>query len=180
MGAGARGLMTYVPLPGDGRPHTVTLIPGDGVGPEVTDAVVEVVEALGAPIIWERCAARDSAGECPAEQRQQKIVGWQAPTHRHSHTRQMSPASVAGPQCVQSSCSTCHLTASWSRVEYEVRSCNDTMRLMHRSRSYTRRFTRRAHPCAGSTTCPGPGRTASRTTWCPATCWRPSSATACA
>ncbi len=55
--AGARGLMTYVPLPGDGKPHTVTLIPGDGIGPEVTEAVVEVVEALGAPIIWERCAA---------------------------------------------------------------------------------------------------------------------------
>ena len=47
--------MTYVPLPGDGRPHTVTLIPGDGVGPEVTEAVTDVVEALGAPIIWERC-----------------------------------------------------------------------------------------------------------------------------
>ncbi len=54
VGVGARSLMTYVPLPGDGRPHTVTLIPGDGVGPEVTEAVVEVVEALGAPIIWER------------------------------------------------------------------------------------------------------------------------------
>ena len=56
MSAGSRSLMTYVPLPGDGRPHTVTLIPGDGIGPEVTEAVTEVVEALGAPIIWERCA----------------------------------------------------------------------------------------------------------------------------
>ena len=60
VGAGARGLMTYVPLPGDGKPHTVTLIPGDGIGPEVTDAVTEVVEALGAPIIWERCAEPSS------------------------------------------------------------------------------------------------------------------------
>lgn len=25
--------------------HTVTLIPGDGIGPEVTDAMVKVVEA---------------------------------------------------------------------------------------------------------------------------------------
>ena len=48
--------MTYVPLPGDGKPRTVTLIPGDGIGPEVTAAVCEVVAALGAPIIWERCA----------------------------------------------------------------------------------------------------------------------------
>ena len=48
--------MTYVPLPGDGKPRTVTLIPGDGIGPEVTAAVCEVVAALGAPVIWERCA----------------------------------------------------------------------------------------------------------------------------
>lgn len=48
--------MTYVPLPGDGRPHVVTLIPGDGIGPEVTDVVTKVVDVLGAPIIWERCA----------------------------------------------------------------------------------------------------------------------------
>ena len=49
-----RGIMTYVPLPGDGAAKTVTLIPGDGAGPEVTSAVVRVVDALGAPIKWER------------------------------------------------------------------------------------------------------------------------------
>jgi len=31
----------------------VTLIPGDGIGPEVTEAAVRVVEAVGAPIDWE-------------------------------------------------------------------------------------------------------------------------------
>ncbi|KAL3141973.1 hypothetical protein ABBQ32_004619 [Trebouxia sp. C0010 RCD-2024] len=50
----ARGLMTYVPSPGDARRQTVTLIPGDGIGPEVTGAVTRIVEALGAPIQWER------------------------------------------------------------------------------------------------------------------------------
>ena len=30
------------------RTHRITLIPGDGIGPEVTAAVVEVVEAAGA------------------------------------------------------------------------------------------------------------------------------------
>jgi isocitrate dehydrogenase (NAD+) len=30
-----------------------TLIPGDGIGPEVSDATVEVLEALGAPFKWE-------------------------------------------------------------------------------------------------------------------------------
>jgi isocitrate dehydrogenase (NAD+) len=34
--------------------HTITLIPGDGIGPEVTDAVVRIVAAAGVPIDWER------------------------------------------------------------------------------------------------------------------------------
>ncbi len=37
--------------------HTVTLIPGDGIGPEVTDAAVLVAEAAGARIAWERVEA---------------------------------------------------------------------------------------------------------------------------
>jgi isocitrate dehydrogenase (NAD+) len=37
--------------------HTVTLIPGDGIGPEVTDAAVRVAEAAGARIVWERVEA---------------------------------------------------------------------------------------------------------------------------
>jgi len=35
------------------RSHRVTLIPGDGIGPEVTEAAVRVVEATGVPIEWE-------------------------------------------------------------------------------------------------------------------------------
>jgi isocitrate dehydrogenase (NAD+) len=34
--------------------HTITLIPGDGIGPEVTDAVVRIVAAAGVRIEWER------------------------------------------------------------------------------------------------------------------------------
>ena len=34
--------------------HTITLIPGDGIGPEVTAAVVSVLEATGVRISWER------------------------------------------------------------------------------------------------------------------------------
>jgi isocitrate dehydrogenase (NAD+) len=33
--------------------HTITLIPGDGIGPEVTKAVVGILEASGASIEWE-------------------------------------------------------------------------------------------------------------------------------
>jgi isocitrate dehydrogenase (NAD+) len=36
---------------------TVTLIPGDGIGPEVVDAAVRVVEATHVPIRWERLEA---------------------------------------------------------------------------------------------------------------------------
>ncbi len=34
--------------------HTVTLIPGDGIGPEVTEATVRVIEAAGVDIQWDR------------------------------------------------------------------------------------------------------------------------------
>ena len=35
------------------RTHTITLIPGDGIGPEVTDAVVRILEATGVRFEWE-------------------------------------------------------------------------------------------------------------------------------
>ncbi len=34
--------------------HTVTLVPGDGIGPEVSAAVVRILKASGAEIEWER------------------------------------------------------------------------------------------------------------------------------
>jgi len=33
--------------------HTITLIPGDGIGPEVTEAVVRIVNASGVSVDWE-------------------------------------------------------------------------------------------------------------------------------
>jgi isocitrate dehydrogenase (NAD+) len=39
------------------RPHRVTLIPGDGIGPEVCDAALRVVEAAGVAVEWERMEA---------------------------------------------------------------------------------------------------------------------------
>jgi isocitrate dehydrogenase (NAD+) len=44
-------------------PHRVTLIPGDGIGPSITDAVVRIVEAAGARIEWDRRDAGVSALE---------------------------------------------------------------------------------------------------------------------
>jgi isocitrate dehydrogenase (NAD+) len=37
--------------------HTITLIPGDGIGPEVTNAVVTILEAAGLQVEWEPHAA---------------------------------------------------------------------------------------------------------------------------
>ena len=37
--------------------HTVPLIPGDGIGPEVTEAAVRVAEAAGAKVHWQRVEA---------------------------------------------------------------------------------------------------------------------------
>ena len=38
--------------------HKVTLIPGDGIGPEVSEAVQRIIEAVGVSIEWEPTAAR--------------------------------------------------------------------------------------------------------------------------
>ncbi|MDH4352257.1 MAG: isocitrate/isopropylmalate family dehydrogenase, partial [Gemmatimonadota bacterium] len=34
--------------------HVITLIPGDGIGPEITDAVLRILDAAGADIRWDR------------------------------------------------------------------------------------------------------------------------------
>ena len=52
--------------------HTITLIPGDGIGPEVTDAAVRVIAATGVSIGWERheagvAAVERSGHSLPAE-----------------------------------------------------------------------------------------------------------------
>jgi len=38
-------------------PIAATLIPGDGIGPEIMDATLAVLDALGAPFVWERQVA---------------------------------------------------------------------------------------------------------------------------
>jgi isocitrate dehydrogenase (NAD+) len=43
--------------------HKVSLIRGDGIGPEITDATLRVLEALGAPLEWEEVEAGSGASE---------------------------------------------------------------------------------------------------------------------
>ena len=56
------------------KTHKVTLIPGDGIGPEVTQAVVRILEATGVKFDWERFAAGAEAFEI-AEARNVLAVG---------------------------------------------------------------------------------------------------------
>ena len=49
------------------KSHKVTLIPGDGIGPEVTQAVVRILEATGVKFDWERYAAGAEAFEIYGE-----------------------------------------------------------------------------------------------------------------
>ena len=42
-------------------PQTVTLVPGDGIGPEITEAVVRILEAAGADLQWEEQIAGETA-----------------------------------------------------------------------------------------------------------------------
>ena len=44
-------------------PHTICLIPGDGIGPEVTEAARVVLEATGAPLEWIVLSAGAAAAE---------------------------------------------------------------------------------------------------------------------
>jgi len=43
--------------------HTITLIPGDGIGPEVTEAVLRIIDASGVSISWDRQLAGVAAFE---------------------------------------------------------------------------------------------------------------------
>jgi isocitrate dehydrogenase (NAD+) len=48
-------------------PHRITLIPGDGIGPEVTDAVLRILDASGVAIEWDRHEAGLTAVERSGE-----------------------------------------------------------------------------------------------------------------
>src|SRR5579871_5803766 len=49
------------------KTHKVTLVPGDGIGPEVTQAVVRILESTGVKFEWERFAAGAEAFEIHGE-----------------------------------------------------------------------------------------------------------------
>ncbi|KAH7851744.1 hypothetical protein Vadar_015989 [Vaccinium darrowii] len=67
LGLGASRSVTYMPRPGDGAPRAVTLIPGDGVGPLVTNAVEQVMQAMHAPVYFERYEVHGDMKSVPQE-----------------------------------------------------------------------------------------------------------------
>ncbi|KAJ6413373.1 hypothetical protein OIU84_006216 [Salix udensis] len=56
-----------MPRPGDGAPRPVTLIPGDGIGPLVTNAVEQVMEAMHAPVYFEKYEVHGDMMRVPSE-----------------------------------------------------------------------------------------------------------------
>src|SRR5690242_9023632 len=54
--------------------RTVTLIPGDGIGPEVTAATVKLVEAAGASITWEEKHGRPTVGRRKDDARADPVI----------------------------------------------------------------------------------------------------------
>jgi len=54
--------------------HTVTLIPGDGIGPEITDATVRMLEATGVKFNWDRQEAGAEAYEKYQEYLPQSLI----------------------------------------------------------------------------------------------------------
>jgi isocitrate dehydrogenase (NAD+) len=58
--------------------HTITLIEGDGIGPEVARAATQVIEAAGVAILWERAmvgqVAREKTGKLLPEETLESII----------------------------------------------------------------------------------------------------------
>src|SRR5690348_4885840 len=54
--------------------HTITLIPGDGIGPEVTNAVTSVLAAAGVQIEWDRHDAGVAAFEKTGQTLPQELL----------------------------------------------------------------------------------------------------------
>jgi isocitrate dehydrogenase (NAD+) len=61
--------------------HQITLIPGDGIGPEVADATVRAIEATGVQIAWERVELNAKLIQEAGESVPQNVLDSVARTH---------------------------------------------------------------------------------------------------
>src|ERR1700675_2628027 len=74
--------------------HKITLLPGDGIGPEVADAATRIVEAAGVSVEWEVFSAPlvdgKRVGEFPREQAVESV--------RRTHVALKGPMATAVAQ----------------------------------------------------------------------------------
>src|SRR5579884_4304307 len=61
--------------------HQITLIPGDGIGPEVADATVRAVEATGVSVEWDRVDAGVAAQNATGSYLPETVFDSLARTH---------------------------------------------------------------------------------------------------
>lgn len=64
---GHRSAKPVNPITGVNIPTPVTLIPGDGIGPLVTNAVEQVMEAMQAPVVFEKFDVHGNMNKIPDE-----------------------------------------------------------------------------------------------------------------
>ncbi len=78
--------------------HRVTLIPGDGIGPEVADATARAVDATGVNIDWERAELNAEIILKTGRSLPQHVIEPGANARRpersgdHAHRRRVTPA----------------------------------------------------------------------------------------
>src|ERR1700761_8416799 len=78
----------------------VTLIPGDGIGAEITESVKEIFESVNAPIEWEQydVSGMSSSGEALFKQAMESLkrnkVGLKGPSPVHPFSSSMHPTVV--------------------------------------------------------------------------------------
>ena len=155
--------------------HKVTLIPGDGVGPEVTEAARRVIDAAGVQIDWEVAEAGaevfkkgDSDGRAharPASRSSAPRSRSRAPSRRPSASARRAPTSR---------CASCSRRTPTSARRASCRACPRATTARASTSSSSAR-TSRTSTRASSTRTPGTSRSRSRSS--PARAPRRSSAT---
>src|SRR5579859_3295445 len=89
--------------------HKVTLIPGDGIGPEVTNATVRILEATGVKFEWETFAVGAEAYEKSGEYIPKDLIESLERTHVGLKVQSLRPWAEAFPAstspCARSSSS---------------------------------------------------------------------------
>ena len=71
--------------------HTITLIPGDGIGPEVSEAVKEIIAAAHVEVRWEEVVAVGDANERGSASVREALVG----SIRKNHVALKGPLATA-------------------------------------------------------------------------------------